>query len=52
LILSEAVKHVGAVRPGGATQRVRRKSLEGATRPALSPRSDTTSHSDEQKGAS
>ncbi|WP_439636494.1 class I SAM-dependent methyltransferase [Oceanicaulis sp.] len=52
LILSEAVKHVGAVRPGGATQRVRRNSLEGATRPALSPRSDTTSHSDEQKGAS
>lgn len=37
LILVEAVKHVGAVRPGGAGERVRRKALEGAARPALSP---------------
>jgi len=51
LILSEAVKHVGAVRAGGATQRVRRKALEGVTRPALSPRSDRMPHEDEQKGA-
>ncbi|KAA5803388.1 methyltransferase domain-containing protein [Alkalicaulis satelles] len=37
LILAEAIKHVGAVHPGGAAQRVRRKVLEGAVRPALSP---------------
>ena len=38
LVLTEAVKHVGAVRPGGAPVRVRVKALEGAARPALSPR--------------
>ncbi|PWE16343.1 methyltransferase type 11 [Marinicauda salina] len=37
LILVEAVKHVGAVRPAGATAPARRKALEGATSPALSP---------------
>lgn len=37
LILVEAVKHVGAVRPGGTPVRARGKSLEGAARPALSP---------------
>ena len=36
LILVEAVKHVGAVRPGGHGQRVRRPRLEPAVRPALS----------------
>ena len=37
LILAEAVKHVGAVRPGGAPARVRVRSLEGAGARALSP---------------
>ena len=37
LILAEAVKHVGAVRPGGHAQRVRVGALEGAGKPALSP---------------
>jgi SAM-dependent methyltransferase len=37
LILAEAIKHVGAVRPGGTAERVRRSVLEGAARPALSP---------------
>jgi len=37
LILAEAVKHVGAVRPGGAAMRVRRKTLEGAAGAGLSP---------------
>ena len=37
LILAEAVKHVGAVRPGGAAQRVRVRALEGAGNRALSP---------------
>ncbi|XBQ14859.1 MAG: methyltransferase domain-containing protein [Oceanicaulis sp.] len=36
LILVEAVKHVGAVRPGGTPARVRVKALEGAAKPALS----------------
>ncbi len=37
LILAEAVKHVGAVRPGGVAQRVRVRALEGAGKRALSP---------------
>jgi len=37
LILAEAVKHVGAVRPGGSAARVRVRSLEGAGARALSP---------------
>lgn len=37
LILTEAVKHVGAVRPGGTPARVRVRSLEGARSRALSP---------------
>lgn len=37
LILAEAVKHVGAVRPGGRAARVRVRGLEGAGARALSP---------------
>ena len=37
LILAEAVKHVGAVRPGGDMARVRVRNLEGAGARALSP---------------
>ncbi|MFP4518845.1 MAG: class I SAM-dependent methyltransferase [Oceanicaulis sp.] len=48
LILVEAVKHVGAVRPGGTPARARVKPLEGAAKPALSPRRKTQS---DQKGA-
>jgi len=51
LILTEAVKHVGAVRPGAKPQRMRIKALEGAARPALSPRSNPSTSHDEQKGA-
>lgn len=43
LILTEAVKHVGAVRPGGVRARVR--TLEGARGSALSPhRTDSFEH--------
>lgn len=48
LILVEAVKHVGAVRPGGTPVRARGKSLEGAARPALSPHAKDRS---DKKGA-
>lgn len=48
LILVEAVKHVGAVRPGGTPARARAKPLEGAARPALSPHRKSRS---EKKGA-
>lgn len=37
VILTEAVKHVGAVRPGGTPARVRVRSLEGAGARRLSP---------------
>jgi SAM-dependent methyltransferase len=49
LILVEAVKHVGAVRPGGTAARARVKSLEGAAKPALSPNTKTRS---DKKGVS
>lgn len=52
LILVEAVKHVGAVRPGGLAERVRRKALEGARAPALSPRTDKSTVSEKQEGTS
>lgn len=52
LILVEAVKHVGAVRPGGLTERVRRKTLEGARAPALSPRTNKSTVSEKQEGTS
>ncbi len=42
LILAEAVKHVGAVRPGGTPQRVRVRKLEEAGKRALSPSSETS----------
>ena len=43
LILTEAVKHVGAVRPGGTPVKQRVRSLEGAGARALSPnRTDPT----------
>lgn len=48
LILVEAVKHVGAVRPGGTPVRARVKPLEGAAKPALSPHAKTRK---DQKGA-
>ena len=37
LILAEAVKHVGAVRPGGVAQPMRVRALEGAGKRGLSP---------------
>lgn len=37
LILAEAVKHVGAVRPGGTPARAKARVLEGARPSALSP---------------
>ena len=40
LILAEAVKHVGAVRPGGTPARARVRNLEGAGARALSPHRD------------
>ena len=48
LILVEAVKHVGAVRPGGTPVRARVKPLEGAGKPALSPQRKSRT---DQKGA-
>ena len=38
VILAEAVKHTGAVRPRGQTAPVRPRALEGQGQPALSPR--------------
>lgn len=52
LILVEAVKHVGAVRPGGAAQRVKRPALEGAGAPALSGRGAPRSSAEQQERAS
>ncbi len=43
LIMAEAVKHVGAVRPGGTAQRVRVRKLEEAGKRALSPTPETSS---------
>jgi SAM-dependent methyltransferase len=45
LILTEAVKHVGAVRPGGTPQHVRVNALEGIGKRALSPGSKAPSNS-------
>jgi SAM-dependent methyltransferase len=45
LILTEAVKHVGAVRPGGTPQHVRVNALEGIGKRALSPGSKASSTS-------
>lgn len=44
LVLVEAVKHVGAVRPGGHGARVRHTRLETATKPSLSPHSHNVSN--------
>ncbi len=41
LLLTEAIKHVGAVRPNIKAQRMRIKALEGAVRPALYSRGQT-----------
>lgn len=38
VILAEAVKHTGAVRPQGTAAPVRTRALEGRSQPALSPR--------------
>ncbi len=37
VILAEAVKHTGAIRPSGRAAPVRARALEGQSRPALSP---------------
>ncbi|MCP2669619.1 class I SAM-dependent methyltransferase [Maricaulaceae bacterium EIL42A08] len=42
LLMAEAVKHVGAVRPGKTAQRVSVRKLEGVGKRALSPNSDKT----------
>jgi SAM-dependent methyltransferase len=46
LILAEAVKHVGAVRPGGTPARVRVRGLEGARPRGLSPQRTDASKRD------
>ena len=51
LILAEAVKHVGAVRPGGTAQRVRVTQLEKAGKRALSPTSETSTDQAKSKSA-
>lgn len=54
LILVEAVKHVGAIRPGNATAPVRIKSLEAKPGAALSPASkrDSKPHNTQTTGTS